>query len=202
MRTVRSSATSMRDSRRVSCACGSPCTQDTSDWVRSRRQRSSRSNTIASGITCSKLSVRELSHMDCLSYCRKRPASPQFAQSAQWCKQRYCIDLIYPILLLAVLLFALLSVGLPAVSSRWCLATAPHGLPVFIGGPIRSNFAAAVLPAVSSRWLSAAVPLASCFRRLPVPAAPPRRPGQQQTSSGGEKYSGLASNLAHLGRIC
>ena len=27
-------------------------------------------------------------------------------------------------------------------------------------------------------------------------------PGQQQTSSGGEKYSGLASNLAHLGRIC
>ena len=33
-------------------------------------------------------------------------------------------------------------------------------------------------------------------------AAPLRRPGQQQTSSGGEKYSGLASNLAHLGRIC
>ena len=32
--------------------------------------------------------------------------------------------------------------------------------------------------------------------------ASPRRPDQQQTSSGGEKYSGLASNLAHLGRIC
>ena len=32
--------------------------------------------------------------------------------------------------------------------------------------------------------------------------APPRRPGQQQTSFGGENYSGLASNLAHLGRIC
>ena len=31
---------------------------------------------------------------------------------------------------------------------------------------------------------------------------PLQRPGQQQTSSGGEKYSGLASNLAHLGRIC
>ncbi|MGM9721277.1 MAG: hypothetical protein ACI3YW_01445 [Candidatus Egerieousia sp.] len=31
---------------------------------------------------------------------------------------------------------------------------------------------------------------------------PPQRPGQQQTSFGGEKYSGLASNLAHLGRIC
>ena len=37
----------------------------------------------------------------------------------------------------------------------------------------------------------------------PLPAtALPRRPRQQQTSSGGEKYSGLASNLAHLGRIC
>ena len=32
--------------------------------------------------------------------------------------------------------------------------------------------------------------------------APLRRPCQQQTSSGGEEYSGLASNLAHLGRIC
>ena len=27
-------------------------------------------------------------------------------------------------------------------------------------------------------------------------------PRQQQTSFGGEKYCGLASNLAHLGRIC
>ena len=31
---------------------------------------------------------------------------------------------------------------------------------------------------------------------------PARRPSQQQTSSGVEKYSGLASNLAHLCRIC
>ena len=31
---------------------------------------------------------------------------------------------------------------------------------------------------------------------------PDGTPGQQQTSSGGEEYSGLASNLAHLGRIC
>ena len=36
----------------------------------------------------------------------------------------------------------------------------------------------------------------------PRSATPPRRPRQQQTSFGGEKYSGLASNLAHLGRIC
>ena len=46
------------------------------------------------------------------------------------------------------------SAALPAVSSRWCFAAAPHGLPVFIGGPTRSNFAAAVLPAASSRWCS------------------------------------------------
>ena len=39
-------------------------------------------------------------------------------------------------------------------------------------------------------------------RRRLSQGAPPRRPGQQQTSFGGEKYSGLASNLAHLGRIC
>ena len=37
---------------------------------------------------------------------------------------------------------------------------------------------------------------------LPAATSLSRRPGQQQTSSGGEKYSGLASNLAHLGRIC
>ena len=91
--------------------------------------------------------------MDCLSYCRKGPASPQFAQSAQWCKQRYCIDLIYPILLLAVLLFALLSVGLPAVSSRWCIATAPHGLPVFIGGPASCVFPMALCRSAAGQLL-------------------------------------------------
>ena len=48
-------------------------------------------------------------------------------------------------------------------------------------------------PAASSRWLFAAAPL---------PASPLQRPCQQQTSFDGEEYSGLASNLAHLGRIC
>ena len=44
---------------------------------------------------------------------------------------------------------------------------------------------------------------ASNSATAPLPAtALPRRPRQQQTSSGGEKNSGLASNLAHLGRIC
>ena len=37
---------------------------------------------------------------------------------------------------------------------------------------------------------------------LSVSFFPMAPPCQQQTSSGGEKYSGLASNLAHLGRIC
>ena len=40
-----------------------------------------------------------------------------------------------------------------------------------------------------------------CQQQL-LDGAPPQRSGQQQTSSGGEEYSGLASNLAHLGRIC
>ena len=87
-----------------------------------------------------------------------------------------------------------------------------------IGAPPRSNFAAAVLPAVSSRWCIAAPLLPSVssrwhprpatssrwlFAAAPQPATTsPRRPCQQQTSSGGEKYSGLASNLAHLCRIC
>ena len=50
------------------------------------------------------------------------------------------------------------------------------------------------------------VPTVPCLQQLRHSAfasnKPYRRPCQQQTSSGGEKYSGLASNLAHLGRIC
>ena len=45
-----------------------------------------------------------------------------------------------------------------------------------------------------------ALPASSSAAALRL-AVVPRRPGQQQTSSGGEEYSGLASNLAHLGRI-
>ena len=63
-----------------------------------------------------------------------------------------------------------------------------HCLPLYIGAPAS---------------LSAIVPrLASLPQRRLSAVATPRRPGQQQTSSDGEKYSGLASNLAHLGRIC
>ena len=50
------------------------------------------------------------------------------------------------------------------------------------------------------------VPTVPCLQQLRHSASagnkPYRRPCQQQTSSGGEEYSGLASNLAHLGRIC
>ena len=46
------------------------------------------------------------------------------------------------------------------------------------------------------------LPGISISATAPRPAALPQRPSQQQPSSGGEKYSGLASNLAHLGRIC
>ncbi len=50
------------------------------------------------------------------------------------------------------------------------------------------------------------VPTIPCLQQLrhsaPASNKPYRRPCQQQTSSGREKYSGLASNLAHLGRIC
>ena len=66
--------------------------------------------------------------------------------------------------------------------------------------------------APASSISATAASLASSSAAAPQPAAPPRRrlsavalprrPGQQQTSSGREKYSGLASNLAHLGRIC
>ena len=57
--------------------------------------------------------------------------------------------------------------------------------------------------AADSRWLSATAPRpATALPRRPGRNISARRPGQQQTSSGGEKYSGLASNLAHLGRIC
>ena len=80
-----------------------------------------------------------------------------------------------------------------AASSRWLSAAAPR---------LVCSFAAAPRPATSSRWHSAALLPASSSATAPRPAAPLRRPCQQQTSSGGEEYSGLASNLAHLGRIC
>ena len=74
----------------------------------------------------------------------------------------------------------------PAASSRWCSidshAWSPAERQLF-----RTDFRFA--PSLPQRRISA-------YSRLP------QHPGQQQTSSGGEKYSGLASNLAHLGRIC
>ena len=89
--------------------------------------------------------------------------------------------------------------GAPCLPLRQCgapasnFATAPQSV---------SSSAAAPRPATSSRWHSAALLPASSSATAPRPAAPLRRPCQQQTSSGGEEYSSLASNLAHLGRIC
>ena len=91
-------------------------------------------------------------------------------------------------------------------------AAAPRQQKLPDGSPPRCSW-----PAKASRWSSATVPLASKSsaiapgqqqtsqrpgqQHLPDGSAP-RHPGQQQTSSGGEKDSGLASNLAHLSRIC
>ena len=83
---------------------------------------------------------------------------------------------------------------LPATASRLLFAVAPQPATTSPRRPGRSAALPQRRSAASSRWLSAAGPGWS--------AASPRRPRQQQTSSGGEKYSGLASNLAHLGRIC
>ena len=102
-----------------------------------------------------------------------------------------------------------------AASSRWCSAAA--ALPL-CGGAI-CIFATAprqfCRSASASNKPHSARP-ASLFATAPWLVSPPRRPGQQhfpdgalprrpgqqQTSFGGEKYSGLASSLAHLGRIC
>ena len=80
-----------------------------------------------------------------------------------------------------------------------------HGAPA-------SNISAATAPPASISF-----PMALCYgaqasNSFPMalshgvqagrPAALPRRPCQHQTSFGGEEYSGLASNLAHLVQIC
>ena len=86
---------------------------------------------------------------------------------------------------------------LPDGSSPQCRHPLRHGTPgqqFRCSAPASSISGTAPPPARSSRWRSATAP------------RPARNligtPCQQQTSSGGEKYSGLASNLAYLGRIC
>ena len=86
---------------------------------------------------------------------------------------------------------------LPDGSSPQCRHPLRHGTPgqqFRCSTPASSISGTAPPPATSSRWRFATAPRPG--RNLIGP------PGQQQTSSGGEKYSGLASNLAHLGRIC
>ena len=89
-----------------------------------------------------------------------------------------------------------------AASSSVERQTLPDGVPLHCSGrlssvptvPCLQQLRHGAAAAADSRWLSATAPRPA--------TAPPQRPGQQQTSSGGEKCSGLASNLAHLGRIC
>ena len=77
----------------------------------------------------------------------------------------------------------------------------PAGHQLRRGAPA-SLFANALQPATPARRLSAAAPRLAKAPPQRRSAAPLRRPCQQQTSSGGEEYSSLASNLAHLCRIC
>ena len=86
---------------------------------------------------------------------------------------------------------------LPDGSSPQCRHPHRHGTPgqqFRCSAPASSISGTAPPPATSSRWRSATAP------------QPARNligtPCQQQTSSGGEEYSGLASNLAYLGLIC
>ena len=81
--------------------------------------------------------------------------------------------------------FPMVLCGCPATMQR-CHLHLCHGTP-------------AILP---QRFGQQHFPDGALPRRRLSQGAPPRRPGQQQASFGGEKYSGLASNLAQMGRIC
>ena len=81
----------------------------------------------------------------------------------------------------------------PAVASRWRFATAPRQ-------PLRHSAPAIIFQMALRRGALAS----TCpGQQLHLGAWPVfTAPRQQQTSFGGEKYCGLASNLVHLGRIC
>ena len=96
----------------------------------------------------------------------------------------------------------------PATASRWRSARAPRPAAscqqhLSCHGALASIFSMALRYGAPASNSSATAPRQQQLRYGSTPATTPlRRPCQQQTSSGGEKYSGLASNLAHLGRIC
>ena len=129
-----------------------------------------------------------------------------------------CFPIIFPILLPRFCFLDGPPDGLPCQQQTSfgvsvSVTAAPASNKPYLAHPA-SLFATAPWLATFSRWRSAtAAPLTRRFgqqhfpdgalpRRRLSQGAPPRRPGQQQTSFGREKYSGLASNLAHLGRIC
>ena len=113
----------------------------------------------------------------------------------------------------------------PAASSRWLFATVPpssspwHSRPavplqhpgqqhLWHGAPASNIFTMALRHGAPASLFQMALrrgtPASTCSgQQLHLGAWPVfTAPRQQQTSFGGEKYSGLASNLAHLGRIC
>ena len=131
---------------------------------------------------------------------------PQLAASSRWCS-----------LLLGIgappgSFFPMLLCGGPATMRR-CICIFATALRQFCQGASASNKPHSARPATlfaTAPWLVSPprrpgqqhFPDGALPRRRLSQGAPPRRPGQQQTSFGGEKYSGLASNLTHLGRIC
>ena len=74
--------------------------------------------------------------------------------------------------------------------------------PLSSTAPPASSISATAAPLADSISATAAsLPAVLCADGSLPATASPQRPCQQQTSSGREKYSGLASNLAHLGRM-
>ena len=116
-------------------------------------------------------------------------AVPQLAASSRWCSL---------LLGIGALLGSFFPMVLLATRHR---CSAWQFLP---DGALRRPCHYAAVPSASlpRRFGQQHFPDGALPRRRLSQGAPPRRPGQQQTSFGGEKYSGLASNLTHLGRIC
>ena len=111
---------------------------------------------------------------------------------------------VFPMKLPGSSFFQWISATLPPASlpRRRLSAVTPPQHRLSAVAPPQRRLSAVAPPRSHGQQLRHSAP-ASNSAAAPLPAtALPRRPRQQQTSFGGEKYSGLASNLAHLGRIC
>ena len=77
-----------------------------------------------------------------------------------------------------------------------------HGAPASSVFPMVLRHSASASSIFPMALRCSALASSSYATALPAATSLSRRSGQLQTSSGGEKYYGSASNLAHLGRIC